>query len=82
MAVLTGQHDTPNFFNASMAQLDELTKWIERRADGVAPWVARFHLNGALVEGGECAAELHLGLLQSIIALTKTSYNPTTLYLM
>ena len=44
--VAGSQHDTPSFFNASMAQLDELSKWIERRADGVAPWVARFHLNG------------------------------------
>ena len=44
-----------------MAQLDELSKWIERRADGVAPWVARFHLNGTWVSeggGGNREAEL------------------------
>ena len=43
-----GGHAEPNFFNASVGQLHALTEWIERRADGVAPWVARVHLNGAL----------------------------------
>ncbi|CAL1163700.1 unnamed protein product [Cladocopium goreaui] len=45
--VVTGSgHAEPNFFNASVGQLHALTEWIERRADGVAPWVARVHLNG------------------------------------
>lgn len=45
--VVTGSgHAEPNFFNASVAELRALTEWIERRADGVAPWVARVHLNG------------------------------------
>ena len=47
-----GGHAEPNFFNASVGQLHALTEWIERRADGVAPWVARVHLNGAVATTG------------------------------
>lgn len=39
-------HDRPSFFNHSVELLDDLTQWIHARSEGVAPWVARIHLNG------------------------------------
>ena len=39
-------HEAPSFFGSSALALEDLAGWIGRRADGVAPWVARIHLNG------------------------------------
>ena len=43
---LRGAHKAPSFFDGSSVALEDLASWIGKRAEGVAPWVARVHLNG------------------------------------